>query len=35
MDIDPIRKEKYSNLYALADEIGKMLNGLIKSIGNS
>jgi len=30
-----IEKDRYERLYALADEIGKMLNGLIRSVGNN
>jgi len=29
---DLIEERRYSELYALADEIGKMLNGLIRSV---
>ena len=29
-----ISEEKHNKIYALADEIGKMLNGLIRSVGD-
>jgi four helix bundle protein len=35
MTIDNLGKEQFIELYNLAEEIGKMLNGLIKSVGRT
>lgn len=32
-EIDHLEKVRYEELYAMADEIGRMLNGLIRSVG--